>query len=130
AFQTTVNVPAVLRWTNMDSVVNVNRSQGQLITWTGGDAAGTVTISGSSATGSSADSVGAYFSCTAKASDGQFTIPAAVLLSLPVSQTVAGVPTGSMLVGTVTNPKAFTARGLDLGVALATVDALKTLNYQ
>jgi hypothetical protein len=130
AFQTTIKVPAVLKWTNMDSVVNVGRSQGQLVTWTGGDSAGTVMIIGSSATGGAADSVGASFNCTAKASDGQFTIPPAVLLSLPVSLTVAGVPTGSLLLGTVTTPGTFTARGLDLGVSLATVDALKTLNYQ
>jgi hypothetical protein len=114
----------------MDSVVNINRSQGQLVTWTGGDSAGTVMIIGSSATGGAADSVGATFNCTAKAGDGQFTIPPAVLLSLPVSLTVSGVPTGTLLVGAATTPKTFTARGLDLGVSLATVDAVKTLNYQ
>ena len=130
AFQTTVTVPAVLKWTNMDSVVNVTRSAGQQVTWTGGDPAGTVSIIGSSTSSTSADAVGASFYCTAKASDGQFTIPPAVLLSLPNSVSISGVPTGSLLLGTNTNPKAFTASGLDLGFALATVDAFKTLTYQ
>jgi uncharacterized protein (TIGR03437 family) len=130
AFQTTLTVPAVLTWTNMDNVVNINRATGQLITWTGGDPAGTVSIIGSSTSGTAADSVGASFICTAKASDGQFTIPPAVTLSLPVSPTVQGVPTGSLLVGTSTAVKSFTASGLDMGFALATVDALKTLSYQ
>jgi uncharacterized protein (TIGR03437 family) len=130
AFQTTIAVPAVLQWTNMDNVVNINRAAGQLITWNGGDPAGTVIIIGTSTSGTAADSVGATFLCTAKASDGQFTIPAAVTLSLPVSPTVQGVPVGSLLVGTSTAVKSFTASGLDMGFAVATVDALKTLSYQ
>ncbi len=130
AFQTTLTVPAVFKWTNMDSVVNVNRAQGQLVTWTGGDPTGTVMILGTASSGSAADSVGATFNCSAKASDGQFTIPPAVLLSLPVSAVVQGVPTGSMILATATNAKNFTASGLDIGVALATVEAVKTLNYQ
>jgi uncharacterized protein (TIGR03437 family) len=130
AFQTTITVPAVLKWANMDNVVNISRAAGQQVTWTGGDPAGNVTIIGTSVSGSSADSVGASFNCTAKASDGQFTIPPAVLLSLPVSATVSGVPLGSLLLGTATAVKPFTASGLDMGYAFATVDALKTLNCQ
>jgi hypothetical protein len=130
AFQTTVDVPAVIKWTNMDSVVNVNRAAGQLVTWTGGDPAGTVTIVGSSTASTAADAVGATFFCTARASDGQFTIPPAVLLSLPASVSVQGVPTGSLLVGTNTAPKAFTASGLDLAYAVASVEAFKNLSYQ
>jgi hypothetical protein len=53
-----------------------------------------------------------------------------VLLSLPVSVTVSGVPTGSLLVGTNTTPKALTASGLDNGYAFATVDVLKTLDIK
>lgn len=130
AFQTTLTVPAVLKWTNQDAIVNVNRAAGQLITWSGGDPNGTVTIIGTSVSGTAAESVGASFNCTVKGSDGQFTVPAAVLLSLPASVTVSGVPTGSLLVGTNTTPKSFIATGLDAGYVLATVDALKTLNFQ
>lgn len=53
-----------------------------------------------------------------------------MLLSLPVSVTVSGVPTGSLLVGTNTTPKALTASGLDNGYAFATVDVLKTLDIK
>jgi uncharacterized protein (TIGR03437 family) len=130
AFQTTVAVPAVLKWTNMDAITNVSRAAGQQVTWTGGDPNGTVLIAGTSVSGTAADSVGASFNCTAKASDGQFTIPPAVLLAMPPSVVVSGVSTGSLLVGTNTTPKSFTASGLDMGYAVATVDVLKTLNYQ
>jgi uncharacterized protein (TIGR03437 family) len=130
AFQTTVTIPAVLNWTNMDAVTTITRSAGQLVTWTGGDPAGTVSILGTGSTGSAADSVGASFICTAKTSDGQFTIPPSVLLSLPVSAQVQGLSTGVLIVGTNTTVKTFTASGLDLGFSLSAVDALKTLDYK
>jgi uncharacterized protein (TIGR03437 family) len=130
AFQTTITIPSVLQWTNMDAVTAVNRAQGQLVTWSGGDPSGTVQIIGTAATGSAADSVGASFVCTAKTSDGQFMIPAAVTLAMPVSAVVQGISTGALLVGTYTAPKMFTASGLDLAVAVSLVDGLKTLNYQ
>ncbi len=131
AFQTTVTMPAALKWTNMDSIVNVNRAAGQLINWTGGDPAGNVTIFGYSATGTGASTISATFICTAKASDGQFTIPPATLLSLPVSGTNSGFFTGLLSVGTNTVPKLFTATGLDVGYAVGKVSVTKSvLNYQ
>jgi hypothetical protein len=114
----------------MDAVTTITRSAGQLVTWTGGDPAGTVTIIGTAGTGSAADSVGATFFCTAKTSDGQFTIPPTVLLSLPVSAQVQGISTGALIVGTNTTAKSFTASGLDLAFALSSVEALKTLDYK
>jgi uncharacterized protein (TIGR03437 family) len=134
AFSASIAVPPPLTWTNRDSISSVVRAQGQLITWSGGDSTGTVQITGSSTTGSSKDSYGAVFTCNAKASDGRFTIPASVLLSLPPSVVVSAggtdVPTGALIVGAVTAPQTFTATGLDTGVVVSTVDSLKTLNFQ
>lgn len=82
AVRATVDVPAILKWTNMDSVLTVDRAAGQLVTWTGGDPAGTVKISGTSLTSlGGVNSAGATFTCTAKTSDGQFMISPAILLS-------------------------------------------------
>jgi hypothetical protein len=88
-------VPASLTWTNRDSVSTINRAAGQLVTWTGGDPNSNVIIGGDSFVVGTAldgsDTVGAFFSCTAKQTDLQFTIPAVVLLSLPATQTISGV---------------------------------------
>ena len=130
AFTSTMVLPPSLKWTNQASINTVTRSQGQLITWTGGDPAGSVQIAGTSATGTDANAYTSTFTCTAKTSDGQFTIPALVLLSLPPSIVVSTVPTGALLVGTVSAPKTFAATGLDTGVFVSSTQNLKTLNYQ
>ncbi len=139
SFKINLTVPPPLVWTNMDSVGPVIRANGQLITWTGGDPNGTVTMTGfsfmlgSSSDGS--DSVGAIFTCTAPDSAGQFMIPALVTLSLPPSAVFAPIPgvsldTGSLSVGTTSVPVQFTAPGLDFGFAGSTVSSGKTLGYQ
>jgi len=95
AFSQNLTVPVSLTWTNKDSVSTITRANGQLVTWTGGDPNSNVIIDGSSFVLGTAldgsDTVGAFFSCTAKQTDLQFTIPAVVLLSLPATQTVGGV---------------------------------------
>ena len=88
AFSQSLTLPASLTWTNK-SITTITRANGQLVTWTGGDPNSDVVISGFSlvlgtATDGS-DTVGAFFTCTAKDSDLQFTIPAVVLLTLPAS---------------------------------------------
>lgn len=128
-FSASVTIPANMNWTNQ-SITDVTRANGQLITWTGGDPSGQVMISGTSSNGAATDSVGAGFICFAKSSDNQFTVPAQVLLALPASATVSGVPTGSLLVGTYGAPKSFTASGLDAGYLIYTNLNLKTLNYK
>ena len=65
-----------------------------------------------------------------KTSDNQFTIPAQVLLSLPVSASVQGIPTGVLSVGQVGAPKTFSASGLDAGYLVYTNLVAKTLNYK
>jgi len=134
-FTATVDVPAILKWTNMDSVLTVNRAAGQLVTWTGGDPAGTVIINGTSLVNSTGitNLSGAAFTCYAKASDGQFTIPASVLLSLPVNSSnsnVLGFQYGRLQVGTNTALKGFTPSGIDFGYSFASMDAERLVDYQ
>jgi hypothetical protein len=135
AFQTTVNVPAALKWTNADAVVKVNRAAGQLVTWTGGDPSGTVTISGTSiGPGAVITNLsGATFTCVAKVSDGQFTVPPTVLLNLPVNATnanITGFQFGRFKVGTSTVQKGFTASGVDFASSFVTLDTEKLVDYQ
>ena len=132
AFSVTLSIPAALVWTNQDGISTVNRSNGLPITWTGGDPAGFVDITGSSSTGLSLTTfVSASFTCRAKVSDGNFTVPPLVLLSLPPSGSISGftIP-GSLSVGATSTPKTFTATGLDYGVASASQFISKSVTYQ
>jgi uncharacterized protein (TIGR03437 family) len=139
SFKFNITVPPPLTWTNMGSVGPVIRANGQLITWTGGDPSGTVTISGDSvligSNPNGSDTVGAFFTCYAPDSAGQFTIPPLVLLSLPPSSVImpgggVSIDTGSLSVGTFSVPVQFTAPGLDFGFAGSLASAGKTLGYK
>jgi uncharacterized protein (TIGR03437 family) len=140
SFKFNLTVPPPLTWTNMNSVGPVIRANGQLVTWTGGDSNGIVTISGASivltpnANGNSVG-VGGFFTCTAPVSAGQFTIPPPVLLSLPPSTAITLAPgvsidAGSLSVGTSSLPVTFTATGIDYGFSGSSVTTVKTLGYQ
>ncbi len=138
-FKFSLTLPPPLDWTNMNSVGPVVRANGQLVTWTGGDPNGVVTIMGDSlvittnANGSLA--VGAFFTCHAPDSAGQFTIPAPVLLTLPASTAITIAPgvsivAGSLSVGTSSLPVQFSATGIDIGYASSSVTSAKTVAYQ
>jgi uncharacterized protein (TIGR03437 family) len=139
-FKFSLTLPPALTWTNMTSVGPIIRANGQLVTWTGGDPSGVVTISGDSiviGTDSSGNStaVGAFFSCHAPVSAGQFNIPAPVLLSLPPSSVispVAGVSidAGSLSLGTSSLPVQFTATGIDIGYAGSSASSGIVVAYQ
>jgi hypothetical protein len=92
AFTATYTMPPPFIWTNQSSNTTVNRASGLTINWTGGDPAGYVTIAGSStAYGSTAaTSTTVSFTCTARVSDGSFTVPPVVLLGLPASAPAPG----------------------------------------
>lgn len=82
-----------------------------MVTWTGADPQDAVLIQGDAAHGDA----GAGFSCLARGSDGQFTVPPEVLSALPPTTTmipgligIAQIPIASKAV--VSNPP----EGLDL----------------
>jgi uncharacterized protein (TIGR03437 family) len=135
-FSVSFNIASPLNWTNQGSITNVNRSQNLLITWTGGPTGSNaiVIISGYSAVLNSDNTAfGAVFYCQAPAGPGQFTVPSAVLLALPVSS-VIGAPgfsttLGNLYVGAYFYTP-FTATGLDQGYAGYTETFAKTVAFQ
>jgi uncharacterized protein (TIGR03437 family) len=129
---TSISVPAALNWTNASSVSTVNRANGQLITWSGGDPAGSVVILGFSSTNVASSSATAGFECIAPTSAGQFTIPSVVLLSLPPTP-AGGITSGAfgyLGVSALSAQKNFTATGLDLGYLSASSSTAQTVTYQ
>ncbi len=111
-----------LTWTNMSSIVtagSVNRASGQSVTWTGGIPNSFVYITGDSIfIGANLTSeYSTSFTCVAPVSAGQFTIPAAVLESLPASgSSVDGLSLGGSLGVENGLLQEFTAPNLDLGM--------------
>jgi len=115
AFSASTDLPDPLTWTNRNLTM-VNRGQSLPIAWTGGASGDFVQI-----VGASSDlrlQSGGVFFCTAPVSAGSFSVPAAILSSLPVSGTEQGVPTGFLSVGTTSYGSAstFTAPGLDAAI--------------
>jgi hypothetical protein len=106
-----LSAPAPLVWSNAGSAGTVTRSQGVTVDWTGGGD-GFVQISGGSIATSASGTFDASFTCNAAASAGTFTVPASVLLALPVGS-------GSLSVGNYTLPQNFSVSGLDFAVAIA-----------
>lgn len=131
-FSVTFNLPQPLTWSNQSSVATVNRSAGQLITWTGGNTDDLVYIFGDS-TALQADNstIGGEFQCLAHAGEGSFMIPSSVLLALPATSVVFGVPIpGIMSVISSTSLLPFTAPGLDIGLVSATSGDAATATFQ
>ena len=115
------------------AVGNINRANGQEITWSGAGANSTVFIFGFSFDG--ANKAGAGFYCYERGGAGRFTIPASILLALPRNTAAPGaggdlVPTGQIGVGVATDPTRFTAPNLDFGLFLHTALNFKGVNYQ
>lgn len=131
-FSTTLTVPTPLTWTNSAAIDTVVRASGQLITWTGGDANSLVEIIGFGFTGSGNTQVGSEFVCTAKATDLQFTIPSAVLLTLAPTGPggILEGQVGYLGVGTASLSKQFTATGIDIGTITNSSLSVKTVTYQ
>jgi uncharacterized protein (TIGR03437 family) len=114
-----------LLWTNAAAIAAVDRGKGQLVTWTGGIPGSYVYIYGYSyvnmytpvAAGQAPSYV--YFTCSAPLSAGQFTVPAAVLESLPPTGTAINAlpPTGNGYLYVANGSiQQFSAPGLDLAL--------------
>jgi uncharacterized protein (TIGR03437 family) len=129
-FTVSLQMPAPLTWTNQGSVNNITRANGVTVTWTGADPNSYVIVSG----GSDGNGADAGFNCTAKASDGQFTVPAIVLLALPASAVLyedgQTQPEGSLSVGTAAPPVTFSAAGLNAGQASSSISFSQIVMYQ
>ncbi len=120
-----LTVPPAFAWTNYDQITAIERNHGVTVTWTGGDPAGYVIISGTSAADSSPHTfnASASFACYARASDGSFTVPPFVLLALPPTGTTLGVQGGSLTVSGTAAPLQFQASGIGLGLGISSVSS-------
>ncbi len=112
AFSAPLSFPNPLTWTNSTADATISRSQGALVTWTGGAKGTYVQINGNST--SQATGFYASFTCDAPVSGGSFTVPAAVLLALPPG-------TGTLKVSNYTIPSPFKVTGLDFAYTIGFV---------
>lgn len=128
-FTASLMLPDPLVWTNQDSITTVQRAQGVTVTWTGGDPSGFANITGTSIAGTGEKSPFGLFTCTEKISAGQFTVPNVVLLALPPSANLSGVPAGTLSVGSSVS-STFTAPNIDIGLFTSSVSTSKSVAYQ
>lgn len=126
-FKVSVNMPSALTWTNQDSILNIDRSKGVTVTWSGGDPNSYALISGSSTVFT--NTLSASFMCAAPIADGTFTVPASVLLALPPSSGPSPMPS-YLLVGSATTPVRFNAPGMNVGYASTSTQSSKNVIYQ
>ena len=129
-FTTSLVVPEALNWTNRDAITSVPRSSNLSVTWAGGGQSGTVQIFGSSVVGVDETASGAAFFCREDVSAGSFSVPSAVLSSLPVSGMQDGIPFGVLGVGVASDGTRFSASGLDLGILSHTDLTLKPVGFE
>lgn len=108
-----------LEWTNRPAPGDIARDTDLHVDWTPGLPGDYVVISGVSSDGApTPDNVGTEFSCTARAEDGHFTVPAAILSSLVPSfeyPPPIAFPTGQLSFRQYRKPQTFEAPGLDVG---------------
>jgi len=115
SFTTTVELSnPLLNWTNQSAAAAVDRSQGLLVTWTGGNPGSYVVITGSSGNGQVLPPIVSGFTCLAPAADGRFTVPEYILLAMPAG------PGGVQVQNNIYS--LFSAEGLDIGLALGSIN--------
>jgi hypothetical protein len=128
AHNASINHPAAFVWNEFDTVAgNISRGQALTVTWTGGSAGGTVSVSGQSQSGTG---IGAVFFCLADASAGTFTVPAFIMSALPPTISQEGFPLGSLNV-THFRGDAINVPGLDqAAISIADSYSVSPVNYQ
>ena len=113
--------PTPFSWTNQSSLTSIVRANGATVNWTGGDSGGYVTIAGEStlAGATAATTATVSFTCTARVTDGTFTVPPVVLLALPATAAAPGATfatPGSLSVSHVgTTVTQIHATGIEIG---------------
>ncbi len=121
AFASGINLSLpLLTWTNSGSAASIDRTQGRLFTWMGGNPGTYVFISGYSIS----TALGTYggFTCLAPVEAGQFTVPSYVLSVLPAG------PGSAQLLNAIVAP--FSAAGIDIGLTVANISSGLGNTYQ
>ena len=131
SFNTSLTVAPTLVWTNMSSVgPNISSSAPPTLTWTGGDTSGYVIIQW--VVGAASGRIGfsiTTFSCTVPQSALQFTIPQWVMLAMPPSSTLSGIPLGSLGIQAWSPLQKFTAPNIDVSYIGWYMGSSKTVAY-
>ena len=132
AFSATVNIPAVVRWTNRDSLSTIDRGANLTLTWSGGTPAKQLVMIGGVSNDSKTKATAGFF-CFVPADTGKYTVPPSILGNLPAG--VAANPTDSMgvlFVGTIPSGEysKFTASGLDSGMLIYGALSSKPVVYK
>lgn len=128
AHSASIVVPQDFQWLNKPAAnAVISRNSGFQINY---NATGYnyVNIFGYSVTMAGGSNVGAGFFCAAPAGAGTFTIPAAVLQSLPQSQLTQGIPLGFLTVGGYVTGT-FSAADLDVRTIVYADSSVVTVNY-
>ena len=120
-FSAAVTFPAQVVWTNQSSIVRINRSAGQTVTWQSTTPGTNISIIGQAAT--LAGGLVA-FTCVAAGAAGQFTIPPWILLAMP------STANGFLTVSSVSYSQSFSAAGLDFGYGYGLNPITKSVAYQ
>lgn len=121
AFSDTITVPPDLVWTNRTTLETIDRTTPITLTWTGGEPTTLVTLQGTSTLIQGSSVLSTSFECWARNSDGRFTIPASVLLSLlpsgklVISPTISLNQRGSLSIASVGKGTRIRPAGLDYG---------------
>jgi len=118
-FAVSIPAPEPLAWENRDSLGTVDRRLGVTLRWRPPSREGVVLI-GLTSVDPSAAAWGACY-CAAAGSSGTFTIPPAILASLPASQPAPTVPVPSLWLSYLPfrNQQPLHASGLDNGLAIS-----------
>ena len=127
-FTSNLTIPGNFSWTNEAATTSVNRASDLTVTWTGAGANDYVFINGISFDQTAR--VGASFYCLERGSASRLVVPSAIMLGMPASSVVQGVPTGFLGVGVTGEPSRFTARGVNVGVFTYQSTTQKTVTFQ
>ena len=121
-------MPAVPNWSNRDQVSPIDRTQDLTVTFDPVDPSLTVLIAGGAVDVPTYST--ALFACVAPPGSNSFTVPAAVLSTLPASRPLPIDTKGILYVGTVSAPASFSPAGIDFGIGLAVALNGKTVIFQ
>jgi hypothetical protein len=109
----------LLTWTNTSTAASIDRSQGLLVTWTGGNPGTYVIISG---TVTSAVGLAMGYDCRVAVEAGQFTVPSYILSAMPPGKGGTTVQHDLYL--------PLVATGIDVGLTLGNVSFSANSTYK
>lgn len=130
SFVAQFTLPVPLTWTNRSETLNITRSQGFTVTWSGGASDQPIIIFGGGVDTPTNSS--AVFACVASPGASSFAVPAAVLGNIAPTRPNLLQSKGAVYVGTLptANPATFSASGLDAGAIVSGAFIGKTVIFQ